>query len=241
MSAYRRVEPAFCRGCGRPWVAGADVCAACGESIVAAATATDPQAPRKLRAALIAVSLVLGVRWIVLFLLVDEPASAAETWLTVAAATMALVVLSARAWYPGRWWAGGEGPRRIVGSALGLGLGLACGLAFAFGELGIGGFGGELAITLAGDVPAWIAVAVVVALLDELLLRGILFDGVAAIGGTANAVIAGALVSGLAAFDPFAAVVGGVAGLLRGWSGSLAPSLAFRLAWVAALIGASTL
>ncbi len=237
MSAFRRVEPAFCRGCGRPWAAGADACPSCGEAIAAAPVEMDAGAARKLRAALVAASLVVGARWIVLLVLLKgDLATAGRGWLTALAVLAALAVGTSRLWYPGRW-RGGEGRRVAPAIAGALGLALVAGVAIG----GVAGsfLGAEPALALAADAPLWMAVAAATVLLEELFFRGIVFDGVAAIGGVTNAAIAASVFSALASFDPVAAAIGAVASVLRAWGGSVGAALAFRAAWLVGLLAAA--
>lgn len=237
MSAFRRVEPAFCRGCGRPWAAGADACPSCGEALAAPQVEMDASAARKLKAALVAASLVVGARWIVLLVLLEgELAVAGQGWLTAMAVLAVLAVGSARLWYPGRWY-GGEARRMApaIAGAVGLVLGVGVVLAGVTGSL----LGAEPALALAADAPLWIAVAAATVLLEEVLFRGIVFDGVAAIGGATNAAIAATVFSALASFDPAAAAIGAVASALRAWGGSVGAALAFRAAWLVGLLAAA--
>lgn len=112
-----------------------------------------------------------------------------------------------------------------------LGLGLA---AAAFG------LQGELLgyVEVGAEPGLWVALLIASIVAQELLLRGLLFDGVAAVGGRINAAIASVLVFGLFSLDPFGLLFAAGAAGLRGWSGSVLPGILLRLLATLALLAA---
>jgi membrane protease YdiL (CAAX protease family) len=240
LSGYRRIEPQFCRGCGTPWVPGADACPSCGEAIARLAPSTgDAWALPKVRAVLVVAGVMLLARW--------GSASSVELliehqWCLALTGILAtLAVVSARWWYPGRMPHPLWGRPRAAAWPLALVVGLAL-------PLGVGALVGrpadvllitspDLVFWYGGQPWWWIALAFVGFAFEEAFFRGLLFDGIAAIGGTRNAAIASALVFALVVFDPFLVLVGIAAAMLRAWSGAVAPSIVLRLVAAGAWLG----
>ena len=94
---------------------------------------------------------------------------------------------------------------------------------------------GELAIGLAGGVPHWIVLGALGLVVEEVVFRGVLYDGVEALGGRTNAAVSVTVLSALMSLNPLFAVSAAAAALARAWSGSLVPALALRITWVVGL------
>ncbi len=244
MSGYRRSEPAFCRGCGKPWTPGADACAACGEAMLVAPVAGgDPRAVPKAKAVLLAVSIVVAVRWLA-FAFVDDWTSLGGqlAWHGLGGIACAVVVLSAPAWLPGgmRWPRLTAAPRHWLVAAAG-----GAGLAFVLGQYGSGPWDSILTLTPAsvwtGDGTGWIAVVLGGIVAEELVFRGVLVDGLAPSAGLRNAAIASAMLYAVLTIHPALALLGIGAACLRVWSDSAGPGIVLRLAaattWLAWLGG----
>lgn len=227
MTGYRRVEPAFCRGCGVPWTPGSDACPACGEAMSRAPTqGGDPRATLKFKRALAATLLVISCVWGVLLWESDESST---FFVTAGSLASVIAVVTAPLWYPKATQvllvAG-----RPVAWLLGGGLGL--GLAYVHDALDV------LAdMPLLVDIGWWepgaslilvLGVRLVTIVAEEALFRGLLFDAVTGIGTRGSAVVASALLFGVCVLYPPMAVIGLVAAVLRAWSGSIVPGIAMR-------------
>lgn len=232
MNGYRRIEPAFCRGCGTPWVPGADACPSCGEAILREPPATgDPRALPKLRAVIIATTVLVAAHWS--GMIGVDSALHPNRWLAITAAALGMVVVTARWWLPGGTSSFGmpRGPMPwLVAVAAGIGLPIAYGLLVGLPDDGLPLLTTEVALWYADFGPWWVALAFVGIVLEEAFFRGLLFDGVAAIGGPRNAAIASTLLFALMFIDPVLTLLGALAAILRAWSGSVGPPLLLRLA-----------
>lgn len=235
MTGYRRVEPAFCRGCGAPWTPGATACPSCGEALLREAAPTgDPRAVPRLRAVLITSALLLAARWGALVAVPLIILSASDLgWLFAAIGASVLAVLTARWWYPGSLpsslWARGRPSAWMIAVVAGVGLPLALASSLGIDQFTVPVFFGE-ALVLLGDLDAqWIAVLVVMIVAEEAMFRGLLFDGVASLGNARNAAIASTIVFAILSLDAAYAVLGAVAALLRLKSGSVWPGVVLRL------------
>ncbi len=229
MSSYRRVEPAFCRGCGKPWTPSADVCPMCGEALAAAQVATgDPRALPRFRAAVVVGLLLVTLRWISFGLFPEYGPEVNPEWSGILIAPALIALLTARWWFPGGWKPVGSRPRplAVIASIL-------AGVALV--ALAIFADNGELAIALAGGVPHWIILGGLGLVVEEVVFRGVLYDGVEALGGRTNAALSVTVLSALMSLSPLFAVSAAAAALARAWSGSLVPALALRITWVVGL------
>src|SRR5690606_6732310 len=243
MSGYRRVEPAFCRGCGRTWDPGADNCRSCGEVIVRESTvATDPRVVSRLKMSIIAVSIVTATTWVAAIKsLSAEPSLLLVEGLRLLLCALAILTV-------GLWYAGGRSaslrtlgpPRRravalAAAVAVGLTLPLAWWLGFVSCDLWFWLLTAEAEVLYAGEPMVWVVVLLLGTAFEELLFRGLLFDAVEEIGGARNAFIAVALIFAVSTLSPAYAALGLIATGLRYFSGSVAPAIVFR--WVASAVG----
>ncbi len=234
MNGYRRVEPAFCRGCGIPWTAGADACPGCGESITAVPPKPqDPHALPKFKAVVIVGGLVFAARWLGLVPALSVVSSAESLWMLTLGLPTVLAVLTAPRWFPkldsAPWWRGAPaGAWVVAGLAL---VPIACvdvlvhfAPDFAFRSLGS-------AATFSSHGWGWLGMGLVLGgvVFEELLFRGLVFDGIRPIGGSTHAAIASALWPALLTLSPASALAGIVSAGLRARTRSLLPSLLMRI------------
>lgn len=229
MNGYRRIEPAYCRGCGTPWTPGADACLSCGEVIARDAVAGgDPHGPRKLRVGLLTAIAVVGLSWSIPLLGYDAVTAALLDYTGALASIVGLALVVARFTFPGGLGPILERPRRSLAWAEAVGAGLAT--------------GGVLVLVVGVDTVPFLApnagatallLFAALAAFEELLFRGVLFEGVEAFAGKWNAVIASTLLYGLMRLSPPLVLLGLVASLLRLRSGSAWSAVVFRLVVVA--------
>ena len=225
MTGYRRIEPAFCRGCGTPWTPGADACPSCGEVIVRDAVAGgDPYGPRKLRVGLLSAVAAMGLAWAIPLFGYDNVTANFVEWTAGLAGIVGLVLIVAQFMFPGGLGPILAAPRRGSSWLEAAGAGLVLGGAFVFVlEVDTVPF-----LAPSAGATALVAFAALV-VFEELLFRGVLFEGVEAFAGKWNAVIASTLLFGLMRLSPPVAALGLVAALLRLRTGSAWSAIAFRL------------
>ncbi|MEM6297049.1 MAG: hypothetical protein AAGA54_37635 [Myxococcota bacterium] len=232
---YRRVEPAFCRSCGAPWTSGSDACVSCGEPLVAVqATSTDPRLVRQLKFCLGAAVLLLVGRWVG----ISAAFLSHEMFGLTALGGLAGVLLLATAgvWMPAREGAsvastlrGGATPAGWVLAGV-LGLVAGASMALPWGEMALGLYVLEPGVFTLGDsVVVALALAAGLAAADELLLRGVLFAPVEALGGRTNAAIATAVWSTFMSLSPVGALIGVACSVVRRQSAGPWPSLLTRV------------
>ena len=233
---YRRIEPAFCRGCGTPWSPGANTCRQCGEALTAAGVqGADPHAvPFATRAMGLAVALV-GLRWLTVWMVWPdtlEPLLLVRgSWVAWGAFVLpaALVVATAHLWLRPRtpradmrgWMWGVAALLGLLGGAtawlphddlVGLLRGFEPAIAWTLG-LGLAGFGAAL----------------VLAALDEMVARGVLQGALEPLAGSANAAVATSVFSLCTSISPASLVSIGAASWIRARTGRVGPALAVRV------------
>lgn len=233
MNGYRRIEPQFCRGCGRRWTPGQDACPQCDEVLFRPAVAgPDPHGLSRLRAGLIAAFVVIVARWGVL-LGAGLAAFVEPAWMVAHGAVASVAILAAPWWYAGGWPKSlrtmGRGAAWLVAPIVGVGVPL-IGLSI-FGPPGLERqlWMREAIVLGSGDPLAWLAALVVLIVLEEVLLRGLLFDGVASISGPRNAAIASIILFAMLVGEPMQIVFGAIAAGFRLWSGSVGPAVVVRV------------
>lgn len=225
MTGYRRIEPAYCRGCGTPWTPGADACLSCGEVIARKAVAGgDPHGPRKLRVGLLTAIAVVGLAWSIPLLGYDNVMASLIEWTAALAGIVGLALLLAQFRFPGGLVPILALPQRKSAwlEALVAGLVVGAGLALLVD------FDTVVFIVPASSFTA-VALFAGLVVLEELLFRGMLFEGVEAFAGRWNAVIASSLLFGLMRLSPPLVFLGVVAALLRLRTGSAWPGVVVRL------------
>ena len=225
MTGYRRIEPAFCRGCGTPWVPGADACSSCGEAIAREPARTgDPYALRKLWVGIALAVGVIAISWVTSLLAMDALLDAPVAWIAGTLGVYGLVLLVTQFAFRGGLKPILRAPPRKAawGEAIVAGLVVAGGMVLLDEHSQMPG-----AFALSG-VAGLVAFAVLAGL-EELLFRGILFEGVAAFGGKWNAAIASTLLFCLMFFTVPAIALGLAASLLRVRVNSVWPVVVFRL------------
>ena len=233
MSGYRRSEPAFCRGCGKPWTPGADECGACGEAMLVAPTAGgDPRAVPKAKAVLLAVSVVVAVRWLAFAFIPSWTSGSGQlAWHGLAGLTCATVLVLGPVWLPGgmRWPKLTATPAAWIVAAVG-----GVGLAVLLGQYGSGSWDTILTLTpgsvWTGDGAGWIALVLGGVVAEELLFRGVLVDGLTPSAGARNSAIASAMLYAVLTIHPALALLGIGAAALRAWYISVGPGIVLRLA-----------
>lgn len=234
MTGYRRVEPTFCRGCGAPWTPGADACPKCAEVLWRPpAVSDDPLGVPRLRAVVIAALAVVTIRWGALLAIDDWELVAADAQRNAyAIPTLAalLIVVTARLWYPGALPGGlfARGSGRALLLAIGLGVLIPAGAFAVLGAPAMAaiGWGGDLE---GGVATYWLALPLVAIVVEEMLLRGLFFSGIARISGERQAAAASVVMSLLLLLDPVSLVLAVAAAALRVGSGAVGPAICVRL------------
>jgi membrane protease YdiL (CAAX protease family) len=219
-------------------VPGATACPSCGEAISRPPPATgDPRAFPKLQAGLVVAGLLLVARWMSLASV--EVVTRPELWLAITGGVAVLAIATSRWWYPGGVPSSMWKLPRVGAWLVAIGLGLGVATIFALLDHPSDGVipSGEVVLWLGGYAWWWIALAFAAIVAEQAYFCGLLFDGVEAIAGKRNAVIASSLIFALTFLDPLLAVVGLAAATVRAWSGAVAPAIVLRVvamvAWLA--------
>jgi len=129
--------------------------------------------------------------------------------------------LTSRIWYP-------VGLRDLLGGRSSASVWLLAVVAGAAGVASAIWYQGCGLLDIADGPLLWLAAIILIAC-EEWMFRGLLVDGVAAIGGKVHAAIASTLLFALYALHPIDVFVGALASVVRGFGGSVYVTVMLRL------------